>query len=215
MAKCPECAEYARKCWQVRIMKQIDSWALLEVAITWFTITSNRKLKTFDACAAVYSDAWHKLSQRARRLGKMEYIIVPEKHEDGRLHVHGIWTVPVGDRWLKDTAPECGLGYQCHHAPLTLDGFAPLYVTKYLGKKTALESWPKGFRRVRTSQHFPGLDKRDNIDPVGEICIGAQATDRRLAHLERTGMRLLNGLTGEYVSMLDTIENKEYKNLSF
>lgn len=163
---CPECKEKLRFMWVRRA--QHGTKVLQEQGETLYfaTITSHERNTTFDACAKVWPDAWKKLHKRINKLpGSHEYLLVPEKHKDGRMHVHAIWTFTCNTRWLKDTARECGLGYMAligrrGHKDEAIESIAETgeYVSKYLGKDLG-EKLPKHFRRVRTSQKWPELDQ--------------------------------------------------------
>jgi len=80
-------------------------------------------------------------------------MIVPERHKDGRMHVHAIWNANVTKKWLKDNARKRGLGYQCEVLHITNSRYATRYVTKYVCKDFG-DDLPAHFRRVRVSRNW-------------------------------------------------------------
>jgi len=80
-------------------------------------------------------------------------MIIPERHKNGRMHVHGLWNAGVEKRWLKNNARKRGLGFQCEIIPLTHSGYASKYVVKYIGKGLGDFHAPH-FRRVRVSDNW-------------------------------------------------------------
>jgi hypothetical protein len=85
----------------------------------------------------------------------MRYIMVPERHRDGRLHIHALTDTPLTTRWWKDNGAGCGLGYIAEEEAVRSAGMAAGYVAKYLAKMLAGHGWPRGFHRVRTSRNWP------------------------------------------------------------
>lgn len=130
-----------------------------EIALSFITVTSHEKLDA-QASMDVWPTAWKKLHTRlTRQYGKGQYFMVKEQHKTGRLHVHAVVTWKCSQKWLKDNARACGLGYQARvvmvdHAP----GVAS-YVTKYLSKFGY--EWPKGWRRVNLSRGWPKMPEGD------------------------------------------------------
>jgi hypothetical protein len=156
---CPVCGERNRKQWTARIYSGVvfyrdqgtGDW-------TFCTLTSHEKLKTFEQTWAVWPKAWGKLSTRMRRaFPGIRYALVPEQHNDGRVHTHFLASYPINTRWLKDHARASGLGYQAEGKPVTQPGLAAYYVAKYLSKTLTAAKWPKNTRRIRTSRGWPQL----------------------------------------------------------
>lgn len=117
-------------------------------------------------------------------------MIVPEKHKNGRMHVHALWNAGVKQKWLKDNARKRGLGYECKVIPVDHSGHAQRYIVKYVGKSLG-NTCPAHFRRVRVS--------------AGWVDIPAPET-------------ALNGLRWEYVgtngAMLTVYEECEAKGIA-
>jgi len=125
--------------------------------VGFITITSHEKLKTFEATQAVWRKIWPVLYAALKRKNRnLEYFIIPERHKDGRMHVHALWTAGVTQKWLKDNARKRGLGHQCKISNIETAGQAVYYVTKYVGKSLGNDV-PKRTRRVVTSQGWPDI----------------------------------------------------------
>jgi len=123
--------------------------------VGFVTITSHEKLKTFEATQAVWRKSWPVLYAALKRHNRnLEYFIVPERHKDGRMHIHALWTANVSQKWLKDNARKRGLGYQCKIKKVENAGQAVRYVTKYVGKSLGADV-PQRTRRVIVSQGWP------------------------------------------------------------
>lgn len=154
MWTCEECAEKLRALWTARVAYGTNALIEAGASVNFLTITSHERLKTFAACYAVFPDAWAKLYAAMKRVKPaMAYALIPEKHEDGRMHAHLITDCPVTKRWLKDNARRRGLGYQADCQPVDGVGHAAAYCSKYLGKGLGDELLPPHFRRIRLSQN--------------------------------------------------------------
>lgn len=151
---CPECAARMREKWILRA--EIGARALLGdgLRLDFVTITSHERLKTFAATEIVWRDAWDRLYKAIRRKAEIfEYMVIPEKHQDGRMHVHALWTAGVSQKWLKDNARKRGLGFMADIRRVQTVQNATRYVTKYIGKDLGDEV-PPHFRRVRVSRNW-------------------------------------------------------------
>lgn len=121
----------------------------------FLTLTSHERLGPA-ASLRVMPHAWDMLGKRARRAEpEYQYLLIPEPHLDGRVHFHVIENSGLGERWWKDNARSCGLGYMVEEETLRSAAGAAWYVSKYLTKGLTINVWPKGFRRVRTSHRWP------------------------------------------------------------
>jgi len=66
--------------------------------VNFVTVTSHEKL-TAKQSLYVLPLAWKKLSMRWRRLvGGKPYVVIPERHKDGRVHIHGIFMADAGTK---------------------------------------------------------------------------------------------------------------------
>jgi len=80
------------------------------------------------------------------------------------LHVHAIETAHLGTGWWKDNARASGMGYMDEEEEARTPAGAAFYVVKYLTKSIAYTEWPRGFRRVRTSQSWPKLPDMPRVE---------------------------------------------------
>jgi hypothetical protein len=160
--------------------------------MSFLTLTSHRKLGP-TASTGVFGHAWPMLSRRARRAASQgQYLLIPEQHQDGRLHVHALETFALGRRWWKDNAAQVGLGYMADEKETYSPAGAADYVTKYLTKSLSATAWPKGFRRVRTSQGWPRLP--EPVEPEAwyfEYIPLYEALDKAGDDLQRAGYEVL------------------------
>lgn len=165
---CPYCAQVNRALWTARAYHGASVLAAeaedQKTTISFLTLTSNRKLGP-EASMLIFQAAWTKLRHRARRSTPQgQYLIIPEQHKDGRLHAHAVETFNLGTRFWKDNSAEVGLGYMAEEEEAHTPGGAAYYVAKYLAKSLGSQEWPKGWRRVRTSQMWPKLPEMPKAD---------------------------------------------------
>ena len=165
MWQCPYCANINRLLWQARIghgyeyynLSGIDGWNML-------TITAHPKCKTFEQCLFPWKNQWSKLSSRMRRkYPGFRYVILPECHQDGRVHWHLVASGHIANRWLKDSAASCGLGYMTTSEPVGEMEAAIGYVSKYISKSIYGSKWPRKLKRISTSQKWPDLPPDENF----------------------------------------------------
>lgn len=154
---CGDCRKRMSETWGLRAQmgaKQILSRGDI---LDFVTITSHERLNDFASTERVWRSAWGSLYNAIkRRKTDFTYMIVPERHKDGRMHVHALWDAGVSQKWLKDNARKRGLGYQCKIVHITAGGNAQKYVTKYVGKDLGTNV-PAHFRRVRVSASWPDI----------------------------------------------------------
>ncbi len=165
---CPYCGRMNGLLWAIKVRDGVDYYQRNGFANWSFvTLTSHPKLHTFDSTRAVWPKAWKKLSMRIRRLSPgLRYVLIPEKHKNGRLHTHALMSAEINNRWLCKNAAASGLGFMARASPVHCIYGASRYVTKYLTKSLSAEQWPPHFRRIRTSQDWPALADDDNYTPL-------------------------------------------------
>ncbi len=169
MWSCKPCAEVKRQQWAMRINSGVGEYRIGGVdGWRFITITSSPKNKTMEQCLYVWPKAWAKLSARMRRKHKgIRYCLIPELHKDFRVHAHVIASSSITKKWLKENGSLSGFGWRCDVKKLS--NRAAYYVVKYLTKSVDYPDWPKGLRRIRTSQKWPELEdgkdfESENID---------------------------------------------------
>lgn len=166
MWKCPSCADLNRSMWCAKVGEGINVYQSRGIEDWMFvTITSHQKARSWGYSRYVWPKAWAKLSARMRRKFKgIRYVLLPEQHNDGTLHIHAIASHGMTTRWLKDNAPSCGLGYMSESDEIENADNAISYVFKYVTKSIELTDWPSRFRRIRTNQKWPPLVDQDDFD---------------------------------------------------
>lgn len=159
---CDDCRKRMSERWGMRA--EMGSRQILAAGepLDFVTITSHEKLPDFESTERVWRSAWAKLYNALKRQkNDLQYMIVPEKHKSGRMHVHALWNAGVSQRWLKDNARKRGLGYECKVIRIDNSGRAQKYVTKYVGKDIgAIHA--VHFRRVRVSHGWADIPAPDN-----------------------------------------------------
>jgi len=152
---CPVCAQINRRVWAHRAAYGAEVLESQGAPLSFLTLTSHRKLSA-EQTIWVLKRAWPTLYKRVRRLdGDFSYFLVPERHKNGRVHLHAIIKGRLGTRWWKDNAAATGLGYICKEIECDSPGAASQYVAKYIGKQLDGQSWPSRFRRVRRTRNWP------------------------------------------------------------
>lgn len=213
---CADCAEKLRKLWTARIAFGTQYLMQKGRAVNFITVTSHERLKTFAACYAVFPHAWGKLYAAMKRVDvAMAYALIPEKHKDGRMHVHLITDCPVTKRWMKDNARRRGLGYEADVQPVESEGHAAAYCSKYLGKGLGEADLPPHFRRVRLSQNWQDLpvlhEPSDAYDWL--VCSTSSSLWAACEECQRQGMAMVDLENGEVFDFTDMVERiaEEYK----
>jgi len=203
---CPECSLRMSEHWVLRA--EIGTRNLLGRGeqIDFVTLTSHERLKTFVATEQIWRSAWSALyaAIKRRRPSGFDYFIVPEKHKDGRMHVHAIWDAAVSQRWLKDNARKHGLGYMAKIKPITEPFHAVRYVTKYVGKSLG-DDIPKHFRRVRVSRDWANVPiPVTALDGLRWEYVGTNGALYTIyAECEAKGITLIDLKTMEYFDDVD------------
>jgi hypothetical protein len=185
---CPACGAINAQLWAHHARHGIQALQDAGEAVNFVTLTSHRAL---DAAATVhvFTHAWPMLRKRIRRACGRDtaYMLVPERHQDGRLHAHLLTNARMALRDWKSDAAGVGLGYMVDVRPVEHAAFAAHYVTKYLTKDAQCGAWPRGFRRVRCSRNWPKAPEPDaapgwSITPlpddatIADIAARAQAS---------------------------------------
>lgn len=206
---CPYCGNINKNLWVAQAYHGAEVLAdtgdsTQSNLITFLTITSNARLDAVGS-ARVFSKAWNNLLRRARHGGSQgQYLLVPERHKDGRVHAHAVATFNLGTRWWKDNCAEVGLGYMAEEEIARTPGGAAFYVSKYLGKALAVTDWPRYWRRIRASRRWPKLP------PIEKDEEWRFATLPKDAALDETASGLANG--GYEVMFLDHVKAWQFVN---
>lgn len=204
---CPECGKRRQRDHYIRLLHGALRLREAGERVCFVTLTSHRKLRTYEATKKVFPKAWKKLSMRWKReQSKLEYAMVFESHKDGRLHCHMIAICTVSQSWLKRAAAECGLGYMVNVQELTDENTRKKasYVAKYATKKVGGNSG----KNITYSRQFPKPNEMDR-DAIIEIW---RYETKILAEeaLETLGVNELVLRDGTITNVIDMCENDWY-----
>jgi len=186
--QCPACAEINKNLWTVRAYGGAHFLMGQGQELFFITLTSHEKL-TPDQTLWTWPRAWAKLRDRMRyeNNGTFHYLMVPERHKSGRLHVHAVESSGLGSRWFKDNARECGMGFQAKEEKITSPVGAAVYTVKYLAKSITETNWPRGFRRVRASRSWPKLPRMNDLDWSFQVLPTSEGSQGEVERLESAG----------------------------
>lgn len=155
---CPHCMVQNSRQWSWRVRLHIGK---RHGPAYFWTLTMGRKYKTAAQAYADLPRLWDRFRKYMRRLSpaKWEYVAFVEgqPHRVDMPHFH-IISLTKSPKRLKDMAVWAGFGYQAKEVKVTGDK-AAWYVAKYASKQSP--SCPRGFRRVRASQGWTKLPKKD------------------------------------------------------
>lgn len=197
---CPYCSIKRKGFLVVKAYMGIETYKAAGV-VDWFfgTITVHRRWRG-PASVTNFKKNWGKFYQRMKRKtkGQLFYILLPEKHADGTLHVHIISTCQAETRWWKDNGAECGLGFINQNEPLVSTVKAAYYVTKYVGKAVGLSDWPADLRRVRFSIRWP---KPEPDNSIMWQCVPPELAKQAVRNRLSMGYKIVNAITGEIVNV--------------
>lgn len=158
MWNCPHCAAKNARRWIARIINHInktdDAWQM-------FTLTAHRNARTEYKSVLNLRQGWKKLYNRMRyEFGVSDYVKVWERHADDVMHLHGLVNnQSVNQRWLKDNATGCGMGYQVDMHAVDNAGQVAGYIAKYFMKSELVDAspFPKSLRRIEVSRSWTKL----------------------------------------------------------
>lgn len=154
---CEHCSQVRADAWKLNAYYGASKLIENGRYLAFVTLTTRGGAgRTRKQSLAALARCWPKLHERARYWSdEIEYILIPEQHKNGVVHAHLLCTNILTQRWWKDNAYYAGLGYQSSVQEVEEPAYAPAYIAKYLGKDIHRIEWPRGFRRVRTSRHWP------------------------------------------------------------
>lgn len=159
MWSCPACAARNARRWIARIINGCNK---MDTTNGWFmfTLTAHEKWRGVSASLKNLRQGWKKLYNRIRRkFGTNSYVKVWEMHADGSFHLHGLIDAVIPERWLKNNARECGMGYEVDIHEVDNAGQVAGYISKYFlksqfeGQEQKIE-FPKGLRRIEVSRNW-------------------------------------------------------------
>lgn len=199
---CETCGARNASRWIAKVINGVNKlggeWVFL-------TVTASRNSRGLSSVRNI-RDGWKKLYNRILEKTKQEnhkfhYVKVWEQHKDGSFHLHILANYYVPSRWLKDNAFQCGMGYQGKTVRISNAGQVAGYMAKYTLKAATIArggvSWPKGLRRIETSQEWPELPQIKRGEEMGWI-----VTQSRTAQLMKANVYFVRGF-----EILDTVKD--------
>jgi len=202
---CEECRLRMAENWGLRAALGCNQIIRCGGELDFVTITSHEKLETFEQTESVWRKAWPPLyAALKRQKSDLCYMIVPERHKDGRMHVHALWNAGVSQRWLKDNARKRGLGYQCKVIHVSAERYAQKYVVKYVGKDIGTDA-PAHFRRIRVSNNWADIPAPDTVyNGLQWEYIGTNgALQIAYEQCSARGILMIDAITGEIFDDVD------------
>lgn len=169
MWTCEYCSQQRAVEWRMTAWHGSSDLMARGELLQFLTVTSRGgKGRTRERSLEQIARAWPRLVARLKyeRGAKPEYIVVPEQHKNGVVHLHAIITAQWSKHDWHNAAYKSGFGYQAEPRNMEDAVQAPAYVSKYLGKDFAAVKWPANFRRVRASQGWPKIEKPDKVSGV-------------------------------------------------
>lgn len=157
---CPTCAARNARRWIARIINHVNK---ADTANGWFmfTLTAHENWRSDEASVKNLRQGWKKLYNRMRyEFGISQYCKVWEMHETTAFHLHGLIDSVIAERWLKDNARQCGLGYQVDIHHVDNAGQVAGYISKYFLKsefQAETRKYPDNLRRIEVSRNWAKL----------------------------------------------------------
>lgn len=160
---CAACAVINSRMWTARIYGATENLIADGALISFTTLTTHEKLSPLQSWR-LFLPAWKKLLKRVRRAtASGEYVMIPEAHESGKMHVHMLDTFALKTRWWKDNGRACGLGYMAESEFAETPGGAAHYAAKYLTKAIVNEQL-RHVKKIRKSKGFLNSSPANSAD---------------------------------------------------
>jgi len=200
--ECEECAKKKQRQWSARAILGLQEIHSNGSVCKFVTITTAEWYKSSAAASAAFPRAWNKLYCRLKRGNSLlMYLLTIEfGSKSGHMHAHFLTNAIQNERWYKNNARACGMGYQAKVEPVESDGKAAAYVSKYIGKSLAGQQLPPHFRRVRCSQNWTALadlvGQSDNYNWL--VCNTTASLWAATEECQRERRTMIDGSTGEY-----------------
>lgn len=199
---CPQCAARNAKRWIARIINHVNK---ADTVNGWhmFTLTAHERWRSDAASVKNLRQGWKKLYNRMRyEFGVSQYCKVWEMHEKSGFHLHGLIDSVIAERWLKDNARQCGMGYQVDIHAVDNAGQVAGYIAKYFLKseyEANSRGLPANLRRIEVSRNWTKLPEIEH-----EIVF------RWLINKTREGqLRLAQGFYERGYEIVDMVERSE------
>lgn len=157
MWSCPECGETNASAWRDRVLYGVLMYMTergIEFRFVTLTLGGNNRTRLNSIQA--WREVWPRLYARHyRKHGARPYVLIPEMHRNGVVHLHAIIATDEKQRWWKDNCYAVGGGYMAKSIAIDQPSNILVYMAKYMTKNNAVKRWPDNYRRVRTSHDWP------------------------------------------------------------
>jgi len=194
---CETCAQINARLHAVRVANGIYAMAAAGIVPKFVTLTlpgRARKAWAFEKLADMWAqmhDRWHYKASKVGRVTAKEVRIGVDGHyefmRDGGIpltfaafvelqgrgvpHFHIVSNYSPRVEDLRKIAVKSGLGFEVDVENVKSKAGVAWYISKYAGKTQGKMGLPKGFRRVRYSQDWPGMrlridDDENDIDKI-------------------------------------------------
>jgi len=188
---CPRCGHIRARKEYARIVNGAQLIELTAQPLYFWTLTCQGRGISLAQSEADYLKWVNRLltsvRAKAKRAGQFWcYVQVTERQKRGHPHSHLINsycppdakpygkgdTLPNGrvarhdclwSDWFRTANQRAGLGVECDLSLIKTPQAVAVYVAKYLFKQAVNTTWPKGWKRVRYSQSWPKLPKREML----------------------------------------------------
>ena len=211
MWECEECAANKRRKWSARAALGLKEIISSGSSSKFVTVTTAEWYATSAAAIAGFPRAWNKLYCRLKRKNPdLMYLLTIEfGAKTGHMHAHFLTNATQNERWYKDNARACGMGYQAKVETVESDGKAAAYVSKYIGKSLGGFALPPKFRRVRCSQNWTALPdltdgQSSNFDWM--VCSTPSSLWAATEQCQLERRTMIDTETGEYFDYSSVVE---------
>jgi len=210
--ECEECQVKKRSQWIARAVLGLMKITSQSQASTFVTITTAEWYGEPAAAIAAFPRAWNKLYSRLKRRNPdFAFLMTIEfGKKTNHMHAHFLTNATQNERWYKDNARSCGLGYQAKVEPVESDGKAAAYVSKYIGKSLGGQPLPSHFRRVRCSQNWAALEVLEDAGQAALydwlVCNTTTSLWAATEECQLKNFTMIDGETGEYFDYQDACE---------
>jgi len=210
--ECEECQQKKRQKWIARAVLGLIEITSIPQTSVFVTITTAEWYGEPAAAIATFPRAWNKLYGRLKRLtSDLRYLMTIEfGKKTSHMHANFLTNATQNERWYKDNARACGLGFQAKVEPVESDGKAAAYVSKYIGKSLGGQPLPPHFRRVRCSQNWTPLAQLElqqlSSDMDWLVCNSTVSLWAAVEQCQSEKRTMVDGSTGEYFDYQDACD---------
>jgi hypothetical protein len=210
--ECDECSVKKQAQWTARAIIGCQKITSLGTTSRFVTVTTAEWYKNSAEAIAAFPRAWNKLYCRLKRKNpELMYLLTIEfGKKTGHMHAHFLTNATQNERWYKDNARSCGMGFQAKVEDINSDGKAAAYVSKYIGKSLGGHSLPPHFRRVRCSQNWAALAQLEAHEQSSEfdwvVCNSTTALWSCVEQCQQERRNMIDGATGEYFDYQDACD---------